>query len=139
MMKIPLPTCQKCFQDFQEALDELRQLIMDFKYSKSDAKTQHKIIRAFELTHELALRTIGEYFRKEGRPPFSGSRDATVEAFHEDLIDNGKGWLDMIIERIKFNPLYPEDYEYEFTQNIITKHVSLLENFERKLSKKLNQ
>lgn len=137
-MKIPLPTCQKCFKDFQEALDELRDLIVDFRNSKPDPKTQHRIVRTFELTHELAIKTMGEYFRKEGRPPFSGSRDATIEAFHEDLIDNGKGWLDMIIERIKFNPLYPEDYENEFTQNIITKHVGLLENFERKLSEKLS-
>jgi hypothetical protein len=137
-MKILPPTCEKCFDDFQQALDELREAIRPTKNVPLDAKTRHKIVRTFELTHELALKTIAEYFRKQGRAPFSGSRDATVEAFNEDLIDNGKGWLDIIIERIKFNPLYPEDYEVEFSQNIIKKHMLLLENFERKMIEKLS-
>lgn len=137
-MKILPPTCEKCFEDFQQALEELRETIRPIKSAPLDAKSQHKVIRTFELSHELALKTISEYFRKQGRTPFSGSRDATVEAFNEDLIDNGKGWLDIIIERIKFNPLYPEDYEAEFSQNIIKKHILLLENFERKMMDKLN-
>lgn len=137
-MKISPPTCEKCFDDFQQALDELRDVIRPLKSSPLDPKAQHKVIRTFELTHELALKTMGEFFKKQGRPPFSGSRDATIEAFNEDLIDNGKGWLDIIIERIKFNPLYPEDYEAEFSQNIIKKHMRLLENFERKMTEKLN-
>lgn len=137
-MKILPPTCEKCFDDFQQALDELREVIRPFKNVPLDPKTQHKVIRTFELTHELALNTMGEFFKKQGRRPFSGSRDVTVEAFNEDLIDNGKGWLDIIIERIKFNPLYPEDYEAEFSHNIIKKHILLLENFERKMIGKLN-
>lgn len=137
-MKILPPTCEKCFDDFQQALDELREVIRPYKNAPLDPKAQHKVIRTFELTHELALKTISEFFKKQGRPSFSGSRDATVEAFNEDLIDNGKGWLDIIIERIKFNPLYPEDYEAEFSQNIIKKHMRLLENFERKMTEKLN-
>ncbi|WP_373497362.1 nucleotidyltransferase substrate binding protein [Aquiflexum sp.] len=137
-MKILPPTCEKCFEDFQQALEETREVIRSFKNNPNDSKAQHKVVRTFELTHELALKTISEFFRKQGRPPFSGPRDVTVEAFNEDLIDNGKGWLDIIIERIKFTPLYPEDYEAEFSQNIIKRHILLLENFERKMTEKLN-
>jgi nucleotidyltransferase substrate binding protein (TIGR01987 family) len=137
-MKISPPSCEKCFQDFKEALEELRDVTHLYKSSQVDPKLQKKVIRTFELTHELALNSIWEFFKKQGRKqPFSGSRDATVEAFNEELIDDGKGWLDIIIERIKFNPLYPEDYQNEFAENISKKYIKLLENFERKMSKRL--
>jgi len=138
-MKIAPPTCEKCFEDYKEALDELQEVVRLYHTASHDPKMQKRVIRTFELTHELALKTISEFFRKQGRSAaFSGSRDATVEAFNEELIDDGKGWLDMIIERIKFNPLYPEDYQREFADGISKKYIRLLENFERKLTKKLD-
>jgi nucleotidyltransferase substrate binding protein (TIGR01987 family) len=137
-MKTALPSCEKCFQDYKEALNELQDVVSIYGRASADPKMQKRVIRTFELTHELALNTIGEFFKKQGRAqPFSGSRDATVEAFNEELIDDGKGWLDMIIERIKYNPLYPEDYQGELAANIAKKYIKLLENFERKLSKRI--
>ncbi|MCL6259334.1 nucleotidyltransferase substrate binding protein [Aquiflexum sp. TKW24L] len=138
-MKIAPPTCEKCFDDYKDALDELQEVVRLYKTAPMDAKMQKKVIRTFELTHELALKTIAEYFKKQGRQhSFSGSREATVEAFNEELIDDGKGWLDMIIERIKYSPLYTEDFQSEFAEEIAKKFIKLLENFERKLSKKLD-
>lgn len=137
-MKIAPPSCEKCFGDYKEALDELQDVDRLYRTAPLDPKMQKKVIRTFELTHELALLTIGEFFKKQGRKhAFSGSRDATVEAFNEELIDDGKGWLDMIIERIKFNPLYTEDYQGEFAEKVSKKYIKLLENFERKMSGKL--
>lgn len=137
-MKIAPPSCEKCFEDYKEALEELQQVVLLYNAAPNNQKMQKRVIRTFELTHELALKTITEFFKKQGRQhPFSGSRDATVEAFNEELIDDGKGWLDMIIERIKSNPLYPEDYQGEFAEKVSKKYIKLLENFERKLSKKL--
>jgi nucleotidyltransferase substrate binding protein (TIGR01987 family) len=137
-MKISPPSCEKCFADYKEALDELRDVVSLYKSATIDPKLQKRVIRTFELTHELALKTIGEFFRKQGRTqPFTGSREATVEAFNEELIDDGKGWLDMVIERIKYNPLYTEDSQAEFAANISTRYIKLLENFERIFMKKM--
>lgn len=136
-MKPVLPTCEKCYEDFQESLEELHAVIKAGIKKEMDDKSQERIIRTFEVTHELAVRTVGEYFRKQGRKPFTGSREATVEAFNEDLIDDGKGWLDMIIDRIKYNPVYPEDFKDELVQNISGKYLRLLSNFERKFQDKM--
>lgn len=133
-----LPKCpQKCLTDFQDSLEELKEIRDLVKPNGRNEKLEQKIIRVFEVTHELALTTIGEYFKKEGRKPFSGSRDATVDAFHEELIDDGEGWLDMIICRIKYNPIYPEDYQSVLVQNILGRYIKMFENFERKMSSKL--
>lgn len=138
-MKTPEITCEKCFGDFKESLSELKDLIQEGKTHGMNDKLKSKMVRSFELTHELAINTIGEYFKKQGRPPFSGSRDATVEAFNEDLIDDGQGWLDMIIFRIKYNPLYPGDYLESLTEKILERFVHLLENFENHMEQKLEE
>jgi nucleotidyltransferase substrate binding protein (TIGR01987 family) len=126
-------TCEKCFMDFQEALEELNDLINSGKTSPFEEKSQLRIIQSFETTHELALKTMKEYFRKMGRVHTDGPRDTTVESFNEDLIDDGKAWLDMIIERIKYDPLYPENQQRELVQNIVRIYFRLFLNFERKM------
>ena len=134
-MKPHLPNCQECFEDYVNSLEELRELIVEVKHKDNLEKFRPEIIRLFESSHEKALDTMRTYFREQGRPPFSGSRDITIEAFHEDLIDDGQGWLDMIIARIQYNPLYPGDYLGSFSENIVKKYFSLLENFERNYAK----
>ncbi|WP_194777668.1 HI0074 family nucleotidyltransferase substrate-binding subunit [Pararhodonellum marinum] len=127
--------CEKCLEDFKEALNELKETI-DLAEKKEDMdRYGHKIIRTFELTHELALTTMAEYFRKESKKTFSGSRDTTLEAFHADLIDDGSGWLEMIICRIKITPIYEANHDRELIENIRHKYLLLLENFGRKMSR----
>ena len=53
-----------------------------------------------------------------------GTSRANMTRLLEELIDDGKGWLDMIIERIKFNPLYTEDFQVEFAEKIAKKYIS---------------
>lgn len=137
-MKTPELTCEKCFEDFKESMEELVSLVKDAENHQLDSRRQKRLIRSFEVTHELAINTIGEYFRKNRNTTFSGSRDATIEAFNENLIDDGKGWLDMIIDRIKYNPLYPEDFDTELISNIRKKYYRLLLNFERIMQEKLD-
>lgn len=135
-MKSTNPTAYSPHARFQEALAELNEYVRTADSKKDDLKKYHQqIIRLFEITHEQALRTMEDFFRSQKKGPFSGSRDLTVEAFHAELIDDGKGWLDMIIDRIKFNPVYPEDYDSELAQKITKHYVTMLENFERKVSK----
>ena len=137
MKSTPL-TCEKCFFDFQESLQELEENIKLVKQHEFDEKYQKKIIRSFDLTHEFALKTIGEYFKKMGRTSHLGPRDITVEAFNEELIDDGQAWLNMIIDRIKSDPLYDGDYCRELTGNIIKKYFRMLLNFERKMKDKMS-
>lgn len=137
-MKNTEPTCEKYYSDFVASLNDLRDLIAEGKSHGLDDKIRSKIVQNFEVAHDLALNTIGAYFKNQGRPPFSGSRDTTVEAFHEDLIDDGEGWLDMVICRIKYNPLYPGDYLGSLSENIIKEYVGLLENFERIMGNRLD-
>jgi nucleotidyltransferase substrate binding protein (TIGR01987 family) len=136
-IKVTAPNCEQCLADLTEALEELRENISQFTKHPKDEKLQLKVIRLFEIAHEMSLKTIGEYFRTQGRGNFSGSRDATVEAFNEELIDDGKGWLDMIIDRIQASPVYEANNQQELAGRIVYKYIYLLENFHRKINRKL--
>jgi nucleotidyltransferase substrate binding protein (TIGR01987 family) len=136
-MKSLPQSCEECFKEFTIALDNLRNLT---KRNKSDEfKDSHarELLTGFEVAHELGLKVITKYFQKQGKGPFSGSRDLTVEAFHADLIDDGKAWLDIVIDRIQYNPVYSIDSQSKFLENIATKYLRLLNRFEDTMGKKL--
>lgn len=115
----------------------MKELIEEAQHKGQQEKYEQKIIRAFEVTHELSLAAMSEYLRGQGRPAYMGPRDTTVDAFHENLIDDGEGWLDMIIIRIKTTPLYNEDTTKPLYEKILFKYIKLFESFERRLGRKL--
>ncbi|WP_026951274.1 nucleotidyltransferase substrate binding protein [Algoriphagus mannitolivorans] len=137
-MKTLPQSCEKCLEEFSIALEDLKIFANRAKNSPGE-NTNRQLIINFEITHELALKVIAKYFDKMGKGPFSGSRDATVEAFHADLIDDGKSWLDMVIDRIQYNPVYELDTQKQFLDNIQKKYIDLLEKFEDTMTKKLEE
>ncbi|KEO74448.1 HI0074 family nucleotidyltransferase substrate-binding subunit [Anditalea andensis] len=118
---------------YSEALSELKEYTGEYKINGISDRLEQKILRSFEVTHELALNTMMEYFREQGHQGITGPRDATTEAFHADLIDDGEAWLDMIICRIKASPLYNEDVNKKLVDKTAQRFIIHLENFERKM------
>lgn len=138
-MKSLPKNCSDCLSEFSSALEDLRTFIQRAKNGKLTEVQSRELIMNFEVTHELALKVLDSYLKKEGKGPFTGSRDLTVEAFHADLIDDGKSWLDMIIDRIQYNPIYAIDTQGKYLENIQKKYLRLLDRFENTMEKKLNE
>ena len=137
-MKTLPQTCEQCLMEFSTALEDLK-IYANRAKKYENPSAQRELIINFEVAHELALKVIGKYFQKMGKGPFSGSRDATVEAFHAELIDDGKAWLDMVIDRIQYNPVYELDTQKQFLEKIQNRYIRLLEKFEDTMEKKLNE
>lgn len=138
-MKSLPKSCEDCLHEFSSALDDLTVFVQRAKNGNMSETQSRELIITFEVTHELALRVLAAYFKKQGKGPFTGSRDLTVEAFHADLIDDGKSWLDMIIDRIQYNPIYKIDTQSVFLGNIQKKYLRLLARFENTMEKKLEE
>lgn len=137
-MKTLPQTCEQCLEEYQVALEDLRSYIQRARKIGLNESQARELIINFEVAHELALKVMTKYFEKQGKGPFSGSRDLTAEAFHADLIDDGKAWLDIVIDRIQYNPVYSIDTQDKFLDNIQHKYIHMLEKFEDVMSDKLN-
>jgi nucleotidyltransferase substrate binding protein (TIGR01987 family) len=138
-MKTLPQSCEQCLEQFSTALEELTIFANRGERSGFTEAQSRELIIHFEVAHELALKVIQKYFQKMGKGPFSGSRDATVEAFHAELIDDGKSWLDMVIDRIQYNPVYAMDTQQKFLENIRKKYIPLFGKFEDTMRKKLEE
>ncbi|MEP0711490.1 nucleotidyltransferase substrate binding protein [Algoriphagus sp.] len=138
-MKTPTQSCEKCLEEFSAALVDLTDYSLRAKNGKLSESQARDLLKQFEETHELALNSITKYFKQIGKGPFSGSRDLTVEAFHAELIDDGKAWLDIIIDRIQYSPVYEIDTQEKFLDNIQKRYIRLLQRFEDTMGKKLNE
>ncbi len=136
-MKTLPQSCEQCLELYSKALDDLE--LYAARARKLDtSEANRELIINFEITHELALKLMGKFFEKMGKGPFSGSRDLTVEAFHAELIDDGKAWLDIVIDRIKYNPVYEMDSQHDFVDRVLKIYIPMLEKFEDNMSKKLD-
>ena len=137
-MKTLPQSCEQCLEIYSKALDDLE--LYAARARKLDtSEANRELIINFEITHELALKLMGKYFEKMGKGPFSGSRDLTVEAFHAELIDDGKAWLDIVIDRIKYNPVYEMQTQHDFVDRVFKVYIPMLEKFEDTMSKKLDK
>lgn len=137
-MKTLPQSCEQCLEIYSKALDDLE--LYAARARKLDtSEANRELITNFEITHELALKLMGKYFEKMGKGPFSGSRDLTVEAFHAELIHDGKAWLDIVIDRIKYNPVYEMDSQHDFVERVLKIYIPMLEKFEDTMSKKLEE
>jgi nucleotidyltransferase substrate binding protein (TIGR01987 family) len=65
-------------------------------------------VKAFEFTHEQAWKVMKDFFIYQGYTHIIGSRDATREAFQNNLITQGEDWMEMIITRNKAVHTYDE-------------------------------
>ncbi|RAI84702.1 nucleotidyltransferase substrate binding protein [Algoriphagus yeomjeoni] len=138
-MKTISKSCAVLLEEFSTELVDLTEYGKRAKNGKLTESQARDLLSHFEATHELALNVITHYFKQIGKGPFSGSRDLTVEAFHAELIDDGKAWLDIVIDRIQYSPVYDIDTQEKFIDNIQKRYIRLLQRFEDTMGKVLNE
>ena len=83
----------------------------------SDLESQG-LIQGFEYTHELAWKTLKDFFGAQGTQNLYGSRDTTRAAFRTGLIENGEVWMDMIEKRNLTSHTYDEEIATEVVMTI---------------------
>ncbi|MCH2533333.1 MAG: nucleotidyltransferase substrate binding protein [Bdellovibrionales bacterium] len=118
-------------EHFSKALVQLKSAVQLAKARGLSELEKQGLIQAFEFTHELAWNVIKDYFFYQGQSQIMGSRDATREAFHKGLINDGDGWMEMIKSRNKTSHTYNQSVADEITQKITNLYFPLFEEFEK--------
>lgn len=93
------------------------------------------LIQSFEYTHELAWKTLKDFFNEKGIFNIYGSKDSTREAFKNGLIDNGDVWMQMILSRNLSIHTYDEKTAEEIVSQTINKYYSKFEILINRLKK----
>ncbi|MCY4404258.1 MAG: nucleotidyltransferase substrate binding protein [Candidatus Poribacteria bacterium] len=103
---------------FKRALTQLKAAItLANERELSDLESQG-LIQGFEYTHELAWKTLKDFFGAQGTQNLYGSRDTTRAAFRTGLIENGEVWMDMIEKRNLTSHTYDEELAAEVVMAI---------------------
>ena len=118
------------FANYTKALSQLRRFIA--KDALNDLEKQG-LIQAFEYTYELGWNVIKDFYEYQGTTDIQGSRDAIRTAFKMGLIEDGKGWMQMVESRIKSSHTYNEELAEEICKAIQDSYFELFENFKVKM------
>lgn len=126
--------------NLSRALIQLESAVVLSKERKLSDLEKQGLIQAFEFTHELSWNVMKDYFSYQGSAELiTGSRDATREAFHRGLIQNGDDWMEMIKSRNKTSHTYDLNVAEEIADKILKTYFTLLKSFHEtmdQLSKK---
>ncbi len=87
------------YNNFIRALNQLKEAVEAYRVRDLNLLEKQGLIQSFEFTHELAWKVLKDFFEYQGNFNLKGSRDAVKEAFRNNLISDGKLWLQMIETR----------------------------------------
>jgi len=126
------------FENYQKAITRLaKDATITENRELSDLEKQG-LIQGFEYTHELAWKTIKDYFIAKGENKIYGSRDATRLAFKYELIIEGEIWMTMIDDRNLSSHTYKEDVVEKILGHILESYVSEFQKFKVVMEKIIN-
>jgi nucleotidyltransferase substrate binding protein (TIGR01987 family) len=120
------------FQRFGLAFSQLAAAAKLARERKLSDLEQQGLIQAFEFTHELAWKTLKDFLESRGTPNLYGSKDASREAFSQNLVSNGSEWMAMIAARNRSSHTYNEQTANEIASAILQSFVNEFSLFQSK-------
>ena len=121
------------FANFNKAFNLLEKFIA---IEKPDETMRAGGIQFFEMTYELAWKTLKDYLEKEkliAKTP----RETIKLALQAGLIENGHDWIDGLDDRNLTVHTYDENTAVAIETRIRGKYYPLLKKFHEKLKKEL--
>ena len=119
------------FSNYQKALAQLTQAVELHRLRLLSNIEQQGFVKAFEFTHELAWKVMKDFFVYQGNTQIMGSRDATREAFQNQLIQDGENCMEMIKARNKAVHTYDEATVNDIIQKVNNTYHALFVAFEK--------
>ena len=124
--------------NYKKALKRLKEAVeLEAERSLSDLEKQG-LIQAFEFTHELAWKTIKDFYEYQGESDIQGSRDASRLAFQRGLLENGETWMDMIKNRNLTSHTYDDETAEKIVSAICGQYIHEFIKMEERLTQLKN-
>ena len=127
---------------YEERRDDLAKGIASLKAGLEEPATELAIdgvLHRFEFTFELAWKTIKDYLEYIGIVEKTGSpREVIKSAFENNLIEDGEGWIDMMLARNQLLHIYDKEMSRDIYLDIKNIYLPLLQGLEEKLPVKID-
>ncbi len=128
---------QQRFKNLNKSLENLNETC---DYIEREGQTKINtmaLIQAFEISFELSWKTMKDYLEYSGIR-VTTPREVIKEAFANEIIKDGQGWIDMMDARNKTSHTYQEAFAQELTKDILDNYKNLMENLQTFLQGKLD-
>jgi nucleotidyltransferase substrate binding protein (TIGR01987 family) len=109
------------FDNYLKALQTVRNAVKLSGQRDLSELERQGLIQGFEFTHELAWNVLKDYLEEQGFIDIIGSKNATREAFKNNLISDGEAWMDMIKARNLTSHTYNIGVAESIAQDILTR------------------
>ena len=121
---------------FQNALSQLNEAVALWHERELSKLEKQGLVKAFEFTHEQAWKVMKDYFYYQGNYQITGSRDATREAFKNNLISEGEDWMAMIQTRNRAVHTYDDTIVNEVIAKVTEVYQQCFNRFEMVMKKR---
>ncbi len=119
--------------NYTKALHQLASGVALLKTRPLTDLEKQGLIQAFEFTHELAWNVMKDYFFFQGHSNITGSRDATREAFHQGVIEQGEVWMEMIKSRNQSSHTYNQVVADAIVNQIVERYTPSFQAFLKRM------
>lgn len=92
------------------------------------------VLHRFEFSFELAWKTMKDYLEYMGIIEKIGSpREIIKSAFKAELIEDGEGWIELMLARNTLSHLYSEEESRKIYDKIKEKYITMLKELTEKI------
>lgn len=126
------------FQNYQRALTHLDQAIKATEDKAIDEFTDLEIqgtIKCFEMVFDLSWKVLQDYFEEQGYEIGKGPKHNIQQAFKDNLITDGEGWVKMLDSRNKAAHAYDSDMATEILEKIRERYYALFDDLDKVLTR----
>lgn len=109
--------------NFQNALDRLKEAACELDKNKSNSIIRDGLIQRFEFTYELSWKTARQYMEDMGIFEKTSPRAVIKEAYIQNLIEDEESWLLMISDRNLTSHVYSEKMAEEISSRIMNIYI----------------
>lgn len=124
------------FSNLQLAYRRLQQAVEANRLTPGNDLIQMALIKAFEMSFELAWKTLKDYLNYNGID-VKLPREVIKQAFANELVSDGQLWIDMLEERNLMAHIYDQARALKAVNHICQRYIHGLEEVHGFLSSKL--
>jgi len=118
-------------EDFINALNRLQEALQE----DSTEIVVDGVLHRFEFTFELAWKLVKNYLEYMGMVETTGSPRETIQnGFKQGIIEDGEGWIEMMISRNNLAHIYDEKTSREIYNKINQKYIKLFIELKQKMN-----